>query len=943
MLLAAASLLVPALACAQEDRKSQIVLPAGSLADSLRRLAVQSDTGILFPPEIVRGLRSREISGRMAVAQALRRLLAGTGLAYRRSSVGTFVLYIAQKRPAPPPADTNSRAEEIIVTEGRRNGNIKRAGDVPTSVITELDVRRLPTLSVSDALIRLPGIRRNDTQSGENRYVSIRGMNNAAASQSIDGILLTNFVNRSRATSTEALPSVLFKSAVVTTAATPDLDENSNAAHVALTTISGLDGSGEHLLEARLFAGFNNRSDGVIDTRQPIRASATWRGKLDKEGKFGLALGAGMDRLGSRQDAVSVAGYRDVGGKFVPDGRLTRGQTYTRTQRLFAMARVDFQPTDRLALFAEYFYLSHRYTTEQISSAITVSAAEAVDVTERGGRFPRSSSATYGFNHLSSPRIDDHIVQLGVDYEPGERDSLSARFGATYNRVRQTGLSTGGFTAPGNSLAGPLDYAFSGNALHLPSGTAALLADPARYRLSGKSTILDLNSRDRNFFARVDYAHNAGRQDSGFGLKLGAQLKTLQRNDTQSGYARILPEGQSISLAEVSRAAAVMSLRPVAIDMASLRTLLDERGVPAPDPNGIYEADPADGSGQSFKGSEQVVNAYAIATYGSSAARISAGLRAAYTDRALNDLEPDATGVWRPVGYRQSYWHFLPAIYGDWDPAANLKLRAAFSGTLERPPINGSAKRLITSYDTPVTRSISYSNPYLKPTRSNNLEASVEYYYGPYDAYFSLGAFGKNLHNIPATSTMQMIGSDGVRDIVTYTTNVERVNGRKVYGRIRGVEVSWTDPTLQFFPEKFGSLGAMLSYAYIDYRVTAINAGNAPAASATRLVHAAPTHYFNAVLYYNNGPFSANLFAQRQSSTPILSYDPRNDRRTSYGTLVDLQASYAFSPNLRGMMEVRNLLDQDIVDRYGITGYGPAHQTRNNGRTIWVGVEVAIF
>ncbi len=921
------------------------MLPEGSLAESLRSLAVQSGTGILFPPEIVRGLKNRRISGSMGVESALRRLLAGTGLAYRQLNAGTFVIYRAKPRPAPPrrPVDTHSRAEEIIVTDGRRNGTIKRAGDTPTGVVTELDVKRLPTLSISDALIRLPGVRRNDTQSGENRYVSIRGMNNAAASQSIDGVLLTNYVARSRATSTEVIPAALFKSTVVTTAATPDLDENSNAAHVTLSTISGLDGAGEHLLEARLFAGINSRSGGILDTRQPLRASATWRGRLDEEGRIGLALGAGTDRLGSRQDALSVAGYRDIAGNLVPDGRLTRGQTYTRTQRVYAMARLDFQPNDRLALFAEYFYFSHNYTTDQITSAVTVSASNATNVTDHGGNFPVSGSAVYGFNHLSSPRIRDHIVQVGADYALGDDDSLSVRLGATLNHVRQSGLSTGGFVAQGNTLGAPLAYAFSGSDLDLPAGSASLQPDPASYLLGGKATVLDLDSRDRNYLARIDYAHNAVDQDTGFGVKLGSQLKTLRRHDMQNGYARILPPGQSINLSEVTQASSVISLRPVDVDKARLLALLDARGAPSPDPNGVYEADPADEHGQDFRGTERVVNLYGIATYGFERGRISAGLRAAYTRRTLSDVEPDAAGMWGPMHYRQSYWHFLPAIYGDWDASERLKLRASFSSTLERPPINGTARRLVTSYDTPVTRSVSYSSPYLKPTRSDNLEATAEYYYGPYDAYLSFGVFGKRLSDIPATSTTQTIGPDGVRDIVTYTTNVDEVNGRKVYGRMRGVELAWVDPSLSFFPRRLGTLGVMLSYAYIDYKLTAIDGGNGVAASDTRLVFAAPTNYFNAVLYYNKGPFSANLFAQKQSSTPILSYDPRNDRRTSYGVLVDLQASYAFSPNVRGMIEVRNLFDQNIVDRYGVTDYGPAYQTRNNGRTVWIGAQIALF
>jgi outer membrane receptor protein involved in Fe transport len=74
-----------------------------------------------------------------------------------------------------------------------------------------------------------------------------------------------------------------------------------------------------------------------------------------------------------------------------------------------------------------------------------------------------------------------------------------------------------------------------------------------------------------------------------------------------------------------------------------------------------------------------------------------------------------------------------------------------------------------------------------------------------------------------------------------------------------------------------------------------------------------------------------------------MSYDPVNDRRETYGALLDAQVSYALNPHFRILMEGRNLLDQDMVDRYAVTGYGPAYQVRNNGRTLWLGGEVTVF
>jgi outer membrane receptor protein involved in Fe transport len=134
-----------------------------------------------------------------------------------------------------------------------------------------------------------------------------------------------------------------------------------------------------------------------------------------------------------------------------------------------------------------------------------------------------------------------------------------------------------------------------------------------------------------------------------------------------------------------------------------------------------------------------------------------------------------------------------------------------------------------------------------------------------------------------------------------------------------------------------------LAYDYIAYQTTAVNGGDGVPPTDTRLVDAAPRGLFSAFLSYHARLFAANLSVQQQSSIPTMSYNPVNDRRETYVALLDAQVSYALNSNVRILMEGRNLLDQDMVDRYAVTGYGPAYQVRNNGRTLWFGGEVTLF
>jgi iron complex outermembrane recepter protein len=929
---------------------SSFDIPVQSLSDALGSYARQAGVQIFFPTDPIAGRKSVPIKGKLDGAAVLRKLLAGSGLEIASDDGQTVVLRAGPLGPATPPSrqtapneysDAASPLEEVIVRGEPRAGTLKRSDDTVVDTITELEIKRLPNLDVSDALARLPGVLRDETQSGEDRYVQIRGLPNAAASQSIDGVLLTDYINSSRATSTELIPANFMKSITVTTTVTPDLDENSNAAHVAMATISGLDNGGQRLLDLRSYLGNDNRSGGDRSTGQPARFSGSWRGALDDSQRFGLAVAVELDRLGSRQDAVSIGGYSVINGFYVPDGALTRGATYTTTKRVSTLVRFDARPTDTLKLFGEYLYLQHDFEADQQTASASVQAAQAVAVTPVSGQF-NSASEIYGFNQ-GTPALRDHIVQFGGDLVLTDAAALSFRLGATLNRVTQGSVSLDGFGTGSLALQTPLGYNISAGGSVLSPGTHFPPVQPGQYLLSGMTTVNDTVSEDHNYFARVDYLNNIDRGQLGWGFKAGVQLKTLDRDNVQYGYARILPAGAALSLADVTGVSSLQQLTPVNWNQSGFLQLLNQRGIPAPDSNGLYASDPANGYGQDFTASEQVGVAYGIASYGFDQGRLSAGARVAYTHRDLDQYQPDAVGYWGPAHYQQSYTHVLPSVYGYRDVSSALKLRAAFTQTLQRPALAGSSAMLLTSYDTPVTRTISYSNPYLLPIRSTNFDVSAEYYLGPDDAYVSLGLFSKYLRDIPAVSSSESVGADGVREITSYTSNVTAVGGKKVYGQDQGVEFAWSDPRLGFLPQRFGNLGVTLGYDFIVYRVTAINGGDGIAPTDTRLVDAGPRHYFNISLFYNWQHFAANVFLQAVSSLPTLSYDPATDERTQYAPLLDLQASYALSANLRLVIEGRNILDQSISDYYGVTGYGPAYEVRNNGRTLWIGAQVTLF
>lgn len=120
-------------------------VPASRLSGALTTLARQAGIEILFSDTVVGDRDSPALRGRMSVDAALETLLAGSGLAFRRTGDGTIVVNLstAAARTAPAASEVEAAIPEILVV-GRRaqNGDIRRTqGDIqPYQVFTRREI-----------------------------------------------------------------------------------------------------------------------------------------------------------------------------------------------------------------------------------------------------------------------------------------------------------------------------------------------------------------------------------------------------------------------------------------------------------------------------------------------------------------------------------------------------------------------------------------------------------------------------------------------------------------------------------------------------------------------------------------------------------------------------------------------------------------------------------
>ncbi|HVJ61713.1 MAG TPA: STN domain-containing protein, partial [Tahibacter sp.] len=121
---------------------------AGDLKQALYQFGEQSSLQIVYAPELVQGRTTPGVSGSHSPAQALQRLLAGTGLVAESVNASTVVLKKApQEQPPRPPKNPETSAppptelEKVVVT-GSRLPQASMEGPQQVKLYSSADIAR---------------------------------------------------------------------------------------------------------------------------------------------------------------------------------------------------------------------------------------------------------------------------------------------------------------------------------------------------------------------------------------------------------------------------------------------------------------------------------------------------------------------------------------------------------------------------------------------------------------------------------------------------------------------------------------------------------------------------------------------------------------------------------------------------------------------------------
>src|SRR6202167_513199 len=126
-------------------------LPSQSLAESLRAVASQTQTNILFDRALVRGLMAQALDAQLNLDQAMRRLLAGTGLTYLKTDEKTVVIVPVDKTVGPSSSrdvaspSSPTATQHLATADGSTAGGI----DAQSSGVKESAATRLEEITVT--------------------------------------------------------------------------------------------------------------------------------------------------------------------------------------------------------------------------------------------------------------------------------------------------------------------------------------------------------------------------------------------------------------------------------------------------------------------------------------------------------------------------------------------------------------------------------------------------------------------------------------------------------------------------------------------------------------------------------------------------------------------------------------------------------------------------
>ncbi|MDE2306609.1 MAG: TonB-dependent receptor [Gammaproteobacteria bacterium] len=843
--------------------------------------------------------------------------------------------------------------QEIVVTGIRysikKSLAEKRHAVGVEEVVTSEDVGKLPDKNVADALQRLSGVNTESAASGEggfdeNDRVSIRGTSPSLTQTTINGhsvatgdwFLLDQFQTVGRSVSYTLLPSELVDRVVVHKSQTADLTEGGVAGSVDVETRKPLDFTKDFGLEV---------AAGGVYTDLPGKVDPQFNGMLNwKSGDFGLVVQGfdeqrhvqrnGQEFLGYAAVPAATAAAWQAANPALPNAANAQYPTligsalFTQTRkRVGGDFDFEFRPADTLTLDLNGFY-SHMdadnynrnfmaWVSHVISPTYVPTAATVANGTLTSATWPTATgapaSAVYDEIYRPGATAETYYLDFDSRYTPSSDWTVTTQIGYTHG-VGNTPTEPAYESAAGNGLS----YAMNGTA-----GTANVAfpglntASPAQFSTSWAWNDIE-QSIDKETYGQIDALlklHDQPFQSVKFGVRVAEHERRVSFPEdggcTSYCWSNVpvwggatYPSNFSSGLSGGSFPTNIYQYSGGAI--AAYDALAVSSG-----PSRLYW--PGE-----FDVKENDLAAYAMANVGGEHWAGNFGVRVVDTyEKSLvnvsggtNPITTSAFGPFTPTLIDHGYLNILPSASLKFDLSKDLVLRTSAAETMARPDYSalGGAVSL-----TDLILVGNGGNPNLKPLRSANYDASLEWYYGP-ESLLAVGVFYMDMASYVDYGNSTQVYFDMLTNSNQPYTITSPIN---TTAQNKGVELTWDQPIWKGL-----GIESNLTYA------------NGETADHTPLVGSSKLTY-NVAGYYERGGFNAHL-AYTYRSHYLVGLDRSSlENEDSIGSL-DAAVNYAITAHWGLTFDALNITNETI--KYYAANTSQPRAFYSNGRQYYFGV-----
>jgi TonB-dependent receptor len=800
-----------------------------------------------------------------------------------------------------------SAMETVIVEAQRTTTALARSAqkEAPNLVnlMTAEEMRKLPDVNIAESVRRIPGISL-ETDTGEGRYINIRGLDADLNSTTFGGLRLPPSNNASpfgggRAVALDAIPTGLVGAITVTKTNLPEQDAEALGGTIEITPKT-TPRDGKPFAEARIGTGFESlRHTGITD----LSVSAGMR--------FGAgnATKNGVEAFSDRPFSLVVTGayYEDKRGvddvepAFLDDGVHSPyayagwDQRYYQYNRKRHGAGIDlgYQPDANNSFYVRAFDAGYTETVVRNRLSVTPDGAPA----QAGNSFIDGMSAN-GFDKTlrdEKERINNKVFVIGgknvfddkiLDYRIGYTRGSYTKF-YDYN-------SDFNFTpAPGSTI----QYDSSGRG-STPAFTVngADYLNPANYSLAKfQNSTTDIRDRELSAATNLKLPVNWGGFESE-SFKAGANVRLRKREAAGQPYSyRDLP---AMSLSAASSGGNVAYYDGQYQNGPQMTPDLLQKILAGN--QYISENDKFNAALQSQSDKEDVYALYGQYQMKLGRLGIVGGLRVEETRASYgaNGKGVDATGatIIAPIKSGNNYTNLFPSIQARYELDSSTLLRAAYSSTIARPGFNQISPSLNINVG---AGTVSQGNPNLKPVTANSFDVSIEKYLAK-SGILSVGVFDKEIKDYIANSmTSQTFPNNG---LFAGFTGIAHVYSFANVGKSRasGLEVNY-EQRFADLPGAWGGLGLGMNYTYVDSKFEIRPGQSSTLPSTSRNTANASVFYERHGAKARLGAYyvSRNLWAIGGNGIPDVYAEPRFS--------MDFGSSYSLTDNVDLYFNAKNL------------------------------------